>query len=171
MTAKGISKLEAARRQLSVGSTEHLAPHHHGVSPRDGYIKQFAFSKEPSSWHSSPYSYLLKRRSSAIDFIKSSSGRLGKQPLVPSRTKDRSASPEGQKVQSQTQSTNQPHYGERLVGCIECNRWGRPGDARLPMQSLEDGPMCRSLFGLYAFGFVRSKGYWLQREISKKLDC
>jgi len=20
------------------------------------------------------------------------------------------------------------HYGERLVGCIECNRWGRPGD-------------------------------------------
>jgi hypothetical protein len=20
------------------------------------------------------------------------------------------------------------HYGERLIGCIECNRWGRPGD-------------------------------------------
>jgi hypothetical protein len=26
------------------------------------------------------------------------------------------------------------HYGERLIGCIECNRWGRPGDATLPMQ-------------------------------------
>lgn len=30
------------------------------------------------------------------------------------------------------------HYGERLIGCIECNRWGLPGDATLPMQLLED---------------------------------
>jgi hypothetical protein len=30
------------------------------------------------------------------------------------------------------------HYGERLIGCIECNRWGRPGDATPPMQLLED---------------------------------
>jgi len=30
------------------------------------------------------------------------------------------------------------YYGERLIGCIECNRWGRPGDATLPMQLLED---------------------------------
>jgi hypothetical protein len=30
------------------------------------------------------------------------------------------------------------HYGERLIGCIECNRWGRPGDATLPMQLRED---------------------------------
>jgi hypothetical protein len=30
------------------------------------------------------------------------------------------------------------HYGERLVGCIECNRWGRPGDDTLPMQLRED---------------------------------
>ena len=30
------------------------------------------------------------------------------------------------------------HYGERLIGCIECNRWGRPGDTTLPMQLLED---------------------------------
>jgi len=35
-------------------------------------------------------------------------------------------------------------YGERLVGCLECNRWGRPGDATLPMQLLEDGPKNRS---------------------------
>ena len=28
------------------------------------------------------------------------------------------------------------HYGERLIGCIECNRWGRPGDTTLPMQLL-----------------------------------
>jgi hypothetical protein len=20
------------------------------------------------------------------------------------------------------------YYGERLVGCIDCNRWGKPGD-------------------------------------------
>ena len=32
------------------------------------------------------------------------------------------------------------HYGERLIGCIECNRWGRPGDATLPMQLIEDDP-------------------------------
>jgi hypothetical protein len=30
------------------------------------------------------------------------------------------------------------YYGERLIGCIECNRWGRPGDDTLPMQLLED---------------------------------
>jgi hypothetical protein len=30
------------------------------------------------------------------------------------------------------------HYGERLIGCIECNRWVRPGDNMLPMQLLED---------------------------------
>ena len=30
------------------------------------------------------------------------------------------------------------HYGERLTGCIECNRWGRLGDATLPMQLRED---------------------------------
>jgi len=30
------------------------------------------------------------------------------------------------------------HYGEWLIGCAECNRWGRPGDATLPMQLLED---------------------------------
>ena len=30
------------------------------------------------------------------------------------------------------------HYGERLIGCIECNRWGRPGDATLLMQLLGD---------------------------------
>jgi len=30
------------------------------------------------------------------------------------------------------------HYGERLIGCLECNRWGRPGDDTLPMQLLED---------------------------------
>jgi hypothetical protein len=29
------------------------------------------------------------------------------------------------------------HYGERLIGCMEC-RWGRPGDAALPMQLRED---------------------------------
>ena len=30
------------------------------------------------------------------------------------------------------------YYGDRLVGCIECNRWGRSGDTTLSMQLLED---------------------------------
>jgi hypothetical protein len=30
------------------------------------------------------------------------------------------------------------YYGERLLGCVECNRWGRLGDTTLPMQLLED---------------------------------
>jgi hypothetical protein len=30
------------------------------------------------------------------------------------------------------------HYGERLVGCIECNRWGNLGDERLVMELTED---------------------------------
>jgi hypothetical protein len=29
------------------------------------------------------------------------------------------------------------YYGEVLVGCIECNRWGRPGDKTLVMELLE----------------------------------
>jgi hypothetical protein len=30
------------------------------------------------------------------------------------------------------------YYGERLMGCIECNRWGKPDDKRLVMELLED---------------------------------
>jgi hypothetical protein len=30
------------------------------------------------------------------------------------------------------------HYGEVLVGCIDCNRWGRPGDKTLIMELMED---------------------------------
>ena len=29
-------------------------------------------------------------------------------------------------------------YGEMLIGCIDCNRWGRPGDKKLIMEMLED---------------------------------
>jgi hypothetical protein len=29
------------------------------------------------------------------------------------------------------------YYGERLVGCIGCNRWGRRGDKTLIMELLE----------------------------------
>jgi hypothetical protein len=29
------------------------------------------------------------------------------------------------------------HSGEVLVGCIDCNRWGHPGDKKLIMQLLE----------------------------------
>ena len=30
------------------------------------------------------------------------------------------------------------HYGERLIGCLEVQRMGRPGDTTLPMQLRED---------------------------------
>jgi hypothetical protein len=30
------------------------------------------------------------------------------------------------------------YYGELLVGCIECNRWGHPDDKTLVMELLED---------------------------------
>jgi len=30
------------------------------------------------------------------------------------------------------------YYGDLLVGCIECNRWCRPGDKTLVMELLED---------------------------------
>jgi hypothetical protein len=30
------------------------------------------------------------------------------------------------------------HYGEVLVGCVDCNRWGHPGDDKLVMEPLPD---------------------------------
>ena len=30
------------------------------------------------------------------------------------------------------------YYGEPLIGCVECNQWGRLGDDTLPMQLLDD---------------------------------
>ena len=30
------------------------------------------------------------------------------------------------------------YYGEVLVGCVQCNRWGRPGDKTLVMELIED---------------------------------
>jgi hypothetical protein len=30
------------------------------------------------------------------------------------------------------------YYGERLIGCIQCNVWARSGDATLPMQLRDD---------------------------------
>ena len=29
-------------------------------------------------------------------------------------------------------------YGEVLIGCIDCNRWGRRGDKKLIMEMMED---------------------------------
>jgi hypothetical protein len=29
-------------------------------------------------------------------------------------------------------------YGEILIGCIDCNRWGYPGDEELNLELLED---------------------------------
>ena len=30
------------------------------------------------------------------------------------------------------------YHGEMLIGCIDCNRWGRPDDKELIMKLLED---------------------------------
>jgi hypothetical protein len=30
------------------------------------------------------------------------------------------------------------HYGELLVGCVDCNRWRHPGDKKFMMALLED---------------------------------
>jgi len=30
------------------------------------------------------------------------------------------------------------YYGDRLVACIECNRWGKPDDKTLVMELLDD---------------------------------
>jgi hypothetical protein len=30
------------------------------------------------------------------------------------------------------------HYGEELVGCVNCNYWGRPGDKKHILEMLED---------------------------------
>ena len=29
------------------------------------------------------------------------------------------------------------YYGERLIGCIACNRWGKPDDENLVMELME----------------------------------
>jgi Zn-finger nucleic acid-binding protein len=29
-------------------------------------------------------------------------------------------------------------YGEELIGCIDCNRWGHPGDKKFMMAMQED---------------------------------
>jgi hypothetical protein len=30
------------------------------------------------------------------------------------------------------------HDGEELIGCIDCNRWGHPGDETLIMELIEE---------------------------------
>jgi hypothetical protein len=30
------------------------------------------------------------------------------------------------------------HSGEVLIGCIDCNRWGHPGDKKLTLEMLEE---------------------------------
>jgi hypothetical protein len=30
------------------------------------------------------------------------------------------------------------HYSDVLIGCIDCNRWGRPDDKKLIMEMLEE---------------------------------
>ena len=30
------------------------------------------------------------------------------------------------------------YYGEVLIGCFDCNRWGRPNDKRLVMELMQE---------------------------------
>ena len=30
------------------------------------------------------------------------------------------------------------YYGEVLVGCVACNRWGKPGDENLVLELMKD---------------------------------
>jgi len=30
------------------------------------------------------------------------------------------------------------YYGEVLIGCVDCNRWGNPGDEKLVMELMDD---------------------------------
>jgi hypothetical protein len=30
------------------------------------------------------------------------------------------------------------HYGERWLGCIQCNKWGQPGDTKLVLELAEE---------------------------------
>jgi hypothetical protein len=30
------------------------------------------------------------------------------------------------------------YYGEGLIGCLECNKWGKPGDKTFVMELMED---------------------------------
>jgi hypothetical protein len=30
------------------------------------------------------------------------------------------------------------YYGEVLIGCVDCNRWGKPGDEKLVMELMDD---------------------------------
>ena len=39
------------------------------------------------------------------------------------------------------------HYGEVLVGCINCNRWGDPGDDKLIMELMESDRVMRGESG------------------------
>jgi hypothetical protein len=36
-------------------------------------------------------------------------------------------------------------YGERWIGCANCNRWGKPGDAKLVMELSEEDLTDRAL--------------------------
>jgi hypothetical protein len=40
------------------------------------------------------------------------------------------------------------HYGQMLIGCIDCNRWGHPGDTKPLMELLpEDLEALRAMRG------------------------
>jgi hypothetical protein len=50
------------------------------------------------------------------------------------------------------------NYGERLIGCIDCNRWGRPGDKTLVMELLEDDLQALSRVPFWQFAIVEGLG-------------
>ena len=60
------------------------------------------------------------------------------------------------------------HYGEVLVGCIDCNRWGHPGDDKLIMELMDSDLEALSVDGDPASRQVlprASHRQWINRSI------
>jgi hypothetical protein len=60
--------------------------------------------------------------------------------LPPRRTMKRRLKPTPLNVRDQCQEAliQIDRYGERLIGCVACNRWGCPGDKNLIMELPEE---------------------------------
>jgi hypothetical protein len=50
------------------------------------------------------------------------------------------------------------HYGQVLIGCIDCNRWGHPGDTK-PVMELLRPPAPGLLFCQRGVGFPQRKSF------------
>jgi hypothetical protein len=66
------------------------------------------------------------------------------------------------------------HYGERLIGCIECNRWGLPGSEHLFMALPEDNlqalsNLSNALIGLMGWAASVARDEMAQEEVASRV--